>query len=46
MALVRDHLAKRVFLVPWLPREPIGAERLRELAEGHHAAVVISSGVC
>jgi arsenite/tail-anchored protein-transporting ATPase len=46
IVLVRDHLAKCVFLVPWLPREPIGANRLRELAEGHHAAVVVSSGIC
>jgi arsenite-transporting ATPase len=31
---VRDRLASRTFLVPWLPEEPVGEVRLRHLAEG------------
>jgi arsenite-transporting ATPase len=34
IALVRDRFAERVFLVPMLPDEPIGADRLRALARG------------
>jgi arsenite-transporting ATPase len=38
IALVRDHLAERVVLVPWLPDEPVGVERLRNLAAGQATA--------
>ncbi len=34
IARVRDELASRAYLVPWLPEEPVGPERLRRLAEG------------
>jgi arsenite-transporting ATPase len=32
IALVRDRLAERLVLVPWLPEEPVGPDRLRDLA--------------
>jgi arsenite-transporting ATPase len=38
IALVQDHLANRLFLVPWLPEEPVGPARLRGLAKGHPLA--------
>jgi arsenite-transporting ATPase len=34
IARVRDELAARAYLVPWLPEEPVGPARLRRLAEG------------
>jgi arsenite-transporting ATPase len=34
VARVRDELASRAYLVPWLPEEPVGPERLRRLAGG------------
>lgn len=37
IATVREQLARRVYLIPWLPEEPVGAERLSGLAEGHAA---------
>ena len=43
IALVRDQLTERAFLVPWLPDEPVGADRLRDLAEGRFATM--ASGV-
>lgn len=45
IALVRDGLATRVFLVPWLPREPIGPDRLRALAAGRQAEEQVPVGV-
>jgi arsenite-transporting ATPase len=40
---IRDRLASRTFLVPWLPEEPVGEVRLRHLAEGGaHAAAPLA----
>jgi arsenite-transporting ATPase len=41
IALVRDRLAERVFLVPWLPEEPVGPDRLRNLAEGRTGLIAV-----
>lgn len=41
IALVRDQLAERLYLVPWLPEEPIGPDRLRTLAEGRPVALEV-----
>jgi len=31
---VQEHCARRVVIVPWLSQEPVGPERLRQLATG------------
>jgi arsenite-transporting ATPase len=41
IADVRDGLARRVFLVPWLSEEPVGTDRLRHLAEDRRTALVV-----
>jgi arsenite-transporting ATPase len=45
IALVRDRLARRVFLVPWLADEPVGPVRLQNLAEGRLAVAAFPSEV-
>lgn len=37
IAEVRDRLASRIALIPWTPEVPVGAERLRRLANSGHA---------
>lgn len=32
IAEVRDHLSRRIAIIPWNPNEPVGPERLREMA--------------
>lgn len=44
IALVRDRLAKQVFLVPWVAAEPVGPDRLRNLADRHRRPVAVPSG--
>ncbi len=34
IAEVRDQLSRRMAVIPWNPIEPVGPERLREIANG------------
>jgi hypothetical protein len=43
IALVRDRLSKRGF-VPWVAAEPVGPERLWNLADCHRSPVAVPSG--
>jgi hypothetical protein len=38
IAEVRDHLSQRTAIIPWNPVEPVGPERLREMASTSKAA--------
>ncbi len=35
IAEVCDQLSRRMAIIPWNPIEPVGPERLREIANGH-----------
>jgi hypothetical protein len=34
IAEVRDHYSRRMAVVPWVPFDPVGAERLGQLVNG------------
>ena len=40
---IQEHCANRVVVVPWQTEEPVGPERLRQLARGEFGAQVASA---
>ena len=40
---VREHFSRRMAVVPWSPSEPVGPERLRELATGTAIVPILDS---